>query len=746
MRTGQLTIVFMLMLTVIVLFGACAEGDDDDDTNTPAPADDDDDDNNDDDDNDDDNDDNDNDDDTTPFEPAAYVDPFIGTAGDHGQLHPAATTPFGLVKLGPDTQPGGHAGYDYGARLVRGFSHTRIGGVGCNGAGGSVRLLPFLEGQGRFATLNKTSETASPGYYSVILQDVQSIGVELTATAHVGRHRYTFAEGGVVRVRLTLNEPFADNRGSDWTLGEAEVTGRVSATNVCNRGRYEFFFAAAFDHPVTAWEEVPASQESTDVILTFDLGKEKVLQAKVGLATVDAAQATANRDAETPGWDFDATHAQARTAWNEHLGRVVVTGAEEHRRLFYTLLYRASLLPVDITGVDGAYRGTDGEVHAAAGHVRYHGWSLWDTYRNKYALQTLLDPERVGDWSRSLVELYQQGKADWATDHEPCPTVRTEHAPALLLDAAAKGIDDFGLADAFDEILAEAAALAPDSPDTVLEASYDYWAVAELAELLGDQTHRDLYRARALEYESTWLEHFAVMGEDADVMHARGLYEGTLWQYRWAVVHDIEGIAAMVGGRDELRSQLEYYFAEELHNHGNEPDIHAPFLFNHLGAPWRSQQIVRELLLQPVNQWYGTHDKWPIPYHGHIYRDQPKGFIPEMDDDAGTMSAWFVLASLGLYPVTIGRPIYMLTGPIFSEAICRVDGDVRFVIRAENLSDEAMYIQEVYLNGAALERAWITHDELVAGGELLFVMGEEPNPAWGADVSQLPPNGIDWVM
>jgi len=110
------------------------------------------------------------------------------------------------------------------------------------------------------------------------------------------------------------------------------------------------------------------------------------------------------------------------------------------------------------------------------------------------------------------------------------------------------------------------------------------------------------------------------------------------------------------------------------------------------------------------------------------------------------MSAWFVLASLGLYPVTIGRPIYMLTGPIFSEAICRVDGDVRFVIRAENLSDEAMYIQEVYLNGAALERAWITHDELVAGGELLFVMGEEPNPAWGADVSQLPPNGIDWVM
>jgi len=741
----------LLLLIAVLLAPAC--GDDDDDSSADSGQDDDDDDDDtvsDDDDatpgDDDDEDDDDNDDtgdDDTPT-PTDYVDPFIGTAGDHGQLHAAATYPFGMVKLGPDMLGGGHAGYDYNRTRILGFSHTRIGGVGCSGAGGDVLILPGVgETTDTLIKMDKATETAEPGYYAVELgpEEVR-ISAELTVGERAGVHRYVFPDGQSPYLYINFNSAFAGSEGSEWTADEDEISGWVAGQTVCNYGRYRVYFHIKFSRSFAEVHEI-SSLTGMNARVDFDATSREPLLIRVTLSSVDEAQARIDGEAEMPDWEFDAMREQAKAAWNERLGVVEVAGDEALKGLFYTMLYRAMQTPVNITATDGRYRGVDGEIHQADGYAYHHCWSLWDTYRSKYSLLTLLAPERVVDLAQSLVDLYQQGKVAWADDNEPFPTVRTEHAVGVLLDAYRKGIDDFALADAYEAILAEAETLPVDSPDHVLETSYDHWAVAHIAEVLDDEETRDEFLMRSAAYEETWLDKFKVMGPNADIMHAEGLYEGTLWQYRWAVVHDIPGMVELDDGREVFLGKLIQFFDEELYNHGNEPDIHAPFLFNYVGAPWRTQDLVRALATEEVNQWYGTHEKWLWPYHGRIYRPLPTGYIPQMDDDAGTMSAWFALAAMGLYQVTVGQPVYVLSGPLFEEVTLQLEGGATFRIVAENLSAENRFIQSATLNGDDLPRAWITYDEIMAGGELTFLMGATPNQEWGADEEQAPPPAFD---
>ena len=679
------------------------------------------------------------------------VDPFIGTAGDHGQLHPAASLPFGMVKLGPDTLIRGHAGYDYNVSRIRGFSHTRIGGVGCSGAGGNILLRPSIGARPWFAVpVDKCTETAEPGYYAVtVVDDPHAIRSELTVTDHAGFHRYWFPASGEATIFLNVNRPFDTAEGSCWSVNATgdEISGSVSGRNVCGRGRYTIYFSALFSRPFDSLQAVPGNGGGSNAYAGFRLDGDEAILVKVGLSSVDVDEARSDRDREIPAWDFERVRAEARGRWERHLGLIEVEGNADEETLFYTMLYRSSLVPVNITSGSGQYRGTDGEVHAAPGYEHYHCWSLWDTYRTKYPLITLIDPDRASDMLRSLVDLYVQGKTDWSGDNEPFPTVRTEHAVALLLDGLRKGIEGFGLEEAFAAIVDESNALPLDSPDRRLEASYDLWATAHIAAALGEDDVYQEVLTRSAAYRTTWEETFREMGDDADVMHAQGLYEGTLWQYRWAVVHDIPGMIGLAGGASDFRDQLDEFFDSELYNHGNEPDLHVPFLFNFVGTPWRTQALVRTILTRPMNQWYGTHVKWTRPFHGRIYRPEPAAFIPEMDDDAGTMAAWFVLASIGLYPVTVGQPVYQLTAPIFPAVAIHLDGDPAgravFTIAAEGLSEESIYVQSATLDGEPLDRAWIRHDELAAGGELRFTMGPEPNESWGAAPEDAPPGAFE---
>ena len=606
-----------------------------------------------------------------PFDPTPYVDPMIGTAGDRGQLSPAASVPFGMVRLGPDTVIRSHSGYDYNFSHLSGFSHTRIDGVGCNGVGGDIRILPGT-GEEPVATLemDKETEIAEAGYYAVDLIDgSQRIGVALSVTSHAGLHRYRFPEGVAPVLSIAFNDPMTRLVESSWSANDTGdgLDGWVSAANVCNEGAYTLYFSMKFSRPWTSIETASGSQGGEDALVRFEASDTQVLSVKIGLSSVDSTEAAADRDLEIPDWDLDLVRENAREAWREMLAKIECEGNQEVKTLFYSMLYRVLLTPADITTHSGIYRGTDGEIHQADGFRRYHGWSLWDTYRNKFALISLIDPTRSEDIMQSLVGLYLEGKLDWSTEHEPYPNVRTEHAAALLLDARRKHLDGFRLENAFEAIVEEAAELPMDSPDKQLESAYDFWVIAQLAKILGKTNIYNEYLARASEVETLWTDIFKTMGEDADVMHARGLYEGTLWQYRWAMVHDIEGMIELDGGTEAFLSNLTQFFGEELYNHGNEPDLHVPFLFNYVGQPWKTQDLVRSLLVEEVNQWYGTHEKWSEPYHGRIYRVDPEGLIPEMDDDDGTMSAWFVWAALGMYPVTIGHPVVVLSTPLFEK-------------------------------------------------------------------------------
>lgn len=700
---------------------------------------------NDDDDDDNDNNDNDNDDDNdTVLDPTDYVDPFMATMADHGQLSPAVSVPFGMVKLGPDTMIRSHSGYDYGVPAIFGFSHMRIDGVGSNGAGGNIRVLPGIGAKTTiYQWIGKQTEVGYPGYYAVELGDEGQIYAEMTATEHCGLHRYHFNKDGQPYLFINFNSPFTDSLGSDWEINDSndEINGWVAAKNVGNKGRYQMHFSIKFDHTIADVFEVDSITGGKNARLEFELPKGEALLVKTGLSSVSADEAKNDLGIEIPDWDFERVRSETRQAWKEHLGVVEIEGPEELISIFYTMLYRASHTPVNVTTHSGYYWGTDGQVHQAQGYRRHHCWSLWDTYRNKFALHNLLYPERSGEIMQSLVDFYIEGKAAESTDNEPYPNVRTEHAPALLLDAYRKGITGFDIAPAYDEILAEP--LPGGSPDREIEGSYDRWAIAHLAKILGDNDTYDTLIAEAALYEDGWVDTFRDMGSDADIVGAQGVYQGTLWQYRWAVVHDLEGIMTLDGGRDVFLGKLIQFFDEELYNHGNEPDIHVPFLYNYAGAPFRTQDLVRALLSERVRQWYGGHEKWPFPAVRPIYRLSPWGFLMNMDDDAGTMSAWFVFGAIGLYPVTIGHPVYALTAPLFPKVIINLENGSQFKVFAEGVSEENRYVQSVSFNGEPLPRAWLHHDEVATGGELVFQMGTEPNETWGAAAQYAPPPAFE---
>jgi putative alpha-1,2-mannosidase len=648
----------------------------------------------------------------------AYVDLFIGTAGDHGQLDPAACVPFGLVKLGPDTEPGNHSGYDYHADKIKGFSHNRLSGTGCRGAGGNLLVKPGV-GEPNAAALpyDKTSEAAEPGYYAVFFPTIKT-QAELTAANQTGLHRYAFPDTGQAFLMIDLKASFADFKTYTYHLeGKREIVGRVSARNVCNRGVYTQYFQILFSRPVQKFEVT-----DDKIYALFAADRRTDMELQVTLSPISIEQARLDRRNAVGRKSFDRVCVEAQEAWNDMLGRVEVEGREEYKKLFYTHLYRSLLLPMNSTSTDGYYRGTDGKIYRAEGYTHYDGWSIWDTYRTKLPLITLLYPEYMTDIARSLTDLYRTGKEDWSGRNEPVPTVRTEHALLVLLDAYRKGIRDFDVETAYAGMLKEARKLPYKSPDNILETSYDYWGIAQFAQLLGKEKDHEEYLSKAMNYRKIWHEKFLVMNDRSDIMHGDGLYEGTLWQYRWSVPWDIEGLIEMLGGERNFIAQLDHFFANDLYNHGNQPDIQAPFMFNAANEPKLTQKWVNKILAKEMTQHYGTHEKWKTPYAGRIYKTTPDGFIPEMDDDAGTMSAWFVWAALGLYPLTVGEPVYQLSTPIFERIVIHPEEGKTFTIETEGFSDERFYIDRMELNEQTYHQYQLMHDTIRRGGKMLFVL------------------------
>lgn len=574
-----------------------------------------------------------------------YVNLFIGTSGDNGQVAPGAAAPFGMVCVCPDNDPRSHAGYDYAVTKVSGISVNRLSGVGCSGGGGNLRIRPVAPSQELH--IKKSREKATPGYYSTAFTN--GIKTELTATNAMAVERYKFPRSLSAALWIDFASTFEDVATCHYKrISETCIEGYVQAKNVCGHGRYKLYFSLNTSHPFQLEE-----QKETTACLTFGK-KVRSVEVRIGLSALSSELASW----ECARWekmDFEDVKSRTADQWEKQLSAIDVKGGKKDDRvIFYTSLYRTYLSPADVSSPDGAYLGTDGKVYISEDFRYYSNWSLWDTFRTKFPLLVLTEPAKMRDMATSLIHLYATGKKDWSTGFESTPTVRTEHAVILLLDAYRKGITNLDFRKGYAGMKQEMERLPMRSPDQKMESAYDLWAMAKIAEIIGEKADSEQYRQRSVSlFEETWKKEFMNVTPAFEVMKNNGLYQGTRWQYRWAAPQYIDKMIEWVG-QDSLRLQLTYFFDHHLYNQGNEPDIHVPYLFNRLGAPEKTQQIVRSLMTEPMIHKYGGNSEFKTPYLGKAFKNAPEGYSPEMDEDDGTMSAWYVFGAMGLYPLLVG--------------------------------------------------------------------------------------------
>jgi len=645
-----------------------------------------------------------------------YVNVFLGTSGDHGQMSPSATTPFNMMNLGPQTNPHQHTGYEYYAKQFDGFTHTRMEGVGCTGSGGNLLIKPILNAEVETQLIKKTQD-AVPGFYHVNFEN--GIDAKLTVAQNLGMHQYTFpnANSGLyIDLSFALSNRFV---AETHEIRRNLISGFIDTKTTCHAGTYRVYYAIKLP------EEAQIQNVGEHQLMVKGLGNTAEVQ--VGFSSVNEGYAKKRITSD----DFETLKESASASWNAYLNTIEVAGEKDRLELFYSLMYRTAQSPFLVSEEDGTFRATDGSVQNEDYKV-YNGWAIWDNYREQLPFLSLAHSEVYQDITTSIANLYRFGKKNWATELETSPTVRTEHAMVVLLDAYKKGYDvDFESIK--DSLLYEADHLDFGAPDKALESSYDLWAMSEILKATGDQTAGKTYLDKALDYKAYWDKDFKDLSKnDVDRMQARGLYQGTIWQYRWFVPWDVNGLQELAGGAEAFEGQLDQFFEEFNYNHANQPDLQVPGLYNATSQPWKSQKLFREILLDTVVQTYfNDNSKGIDPYVGRIYQNKPKAYLRTMDDDAGTMSSWFVLHSMGLSVANVGSPVYYLTAPIFKEVNLNLATGKNFKISVKNYNKDHFYVKSATFNGKPLNRNWLTHEELTSGGDLIIETADTPNKDWG---------------
>ena len=651
------------------------------------------------------------------------VNLYVGTADDYGQMTPGATVPYGQIQVCPDSKPRQHPGYDFEVPTISGFSINRLSGVGGSGCGGNVSLMPDSTGQD--VRLLKQTEVAKPGYYSVQLNN----GVWFTATAdrRMAVERFSFPNPRKAVLLLNPRSAFDKVFAASFEQKSPSMgQGFAECANTCGRGHYLLHYRLYTSSPFVL-DTVADGRKR----LTFPELSARFVEVRVVVSTGLPDELDKMKEQDVWRTEFQVVVERAQRAWERLLSTVEVEGGTaDQQTLFYTSIYRTFHSPFQVTDrFMRNYLGTDGQPHEAKGFQYYSSWSLWDTYRTKFPLITLLDAGRSSDIMQSLSQLYVTGKKDWSTNYECVPTVRTEHAIATLLDAYRQGVSIPSLRDAYPGMVKEVKRLSLKSPDQCLEASGDFWALGQLAEELGMKEDAALWskRGEAI-FDSIWPKEFKDIDETYTKMKGNGLYQGTRWQYRWGAPMYLSRMIQMVG-KKELAGQLQRFFREELYNQGNEPDIHVPFLFGRLGMPQQTGPIVRSLATESITHRYGGNDAYPTPFVGCAFVNQPRGYCPEMDEDDGAMSAWYVFASIGMYPLVVGEAVYELFPPLFDKVTLHLgaDGKTTVVIRktapsGSTKGDKAADApcKKVTWNGKALPDYRISVKELLKGGELNF--------------------------
>ena len=652
-------------------------------------------------------------------DPAASVNVFLGSAGDHGQMSPAASYPFSMLSIGPQTYPDTHMGYDNRAKLFLGFTHNRFEGVGCQGSGGNLLVKPFMGNAPDSCQLLKAGEQASPGFYSVSFGN--GIKVASTVLENMGIDRFQFPTGKK-GCYIDFAHAFVGRfKAEEHTVAGNTVSGWIESGTTCSAGAYRMYYFFTLNQAVQ-WDSAGAHQ----VIARLN-DTAKQLELRIALSSVSVEYAKA----AVTGVDFASACKASHATWNKTLQHIRVKGDKEREKLFYSLLYRTVQSPYVVSEKDGKYRAIDGSLQLTDQPV-YNGWAIWDNYRTQLPLLSVAYQDNFKNITTSIVNLYRFGKKDYATMHEPSNTVRTEHAIVVLLDAYRKGYA-VNWNPIVDSLVKEINKNDYAHPDKALESSYDAWALSQILDTMHKPELSAQYKQKAARYKEYWVKDFQDLSRrDVDQMQARGLYQGTIWQYRWFVPFDNKGLIELAGGEAAYTKQLDTFFGRDYYNHANEPDIQVPLMYNVTFQPWKSQDMVHRFAVDTVVQDYFNDNSRGIgSFIDVIYTNRPRTYIRTMDDDAGAMSAWFVFAGCGFFPACVGWPVYYLHAPLFSSVAIQVQANKTFTVKTENSAPGNRYVKRATLNGQPLLRNWITQQEINEGGTLVIEASPTPGTNWG---------------
>jgi len=717
-------------------------------------------------------------------EPADYVNPFVGTAG-HGHTYPGAAYPFGMVQLSPDTRLTGWDGcsaYHYSDSVTYGFSHTHLSGTGVSDYG-DVLLMPYNEsidfsripqnGKWVSSPFSHDKEQASPGYYEVFLEK-NAINVQLTVSPRCGFHKYSYSETNAPKIFLDLKHRDQVVDSKIHIIDETKIEGyRISSQWAKEQHVY---FAVEFSEPIINHFILeddslkntgnPAKGKNLKASFLFPEGTEEIT-VKTGISAVSMKNARLNLEQEISDRSFKAVRNAANTAWNKELSKVSLEGGSKtQKRTFYTALYHSFLNPNLYMDVNGEYRGRDLAVHQADNFTNYTVFSLWDTYRATHPLFTILQQKRTNDFIKTFIRQFKQGGElpVWELAANETDCMIGYHSVPVIADAWLKGIKGFDAKKAYEAMKNSAeqddwglkyykkygyipADKESESVSKTLEYAYDDWCIAQIARKMGYEEDFKRYIQRAQYYKNIFNHETGFMRAKMNNQWQKPFdpkevnfhfTEANSWQYSFYVPQDIQGLVYLHGGKAPFEEKLDRLFRESTQTtgrnqaditgligqyaHGNEPSHHMAYLYNYIGKPWKTQKLVRKIM-------------------NDLYSDQPDGLCG--NEDCGQMSSWYVFSALGFYPVTPGSNEYIIGTPIFEEAQIHLENGKHFTVRAKNVTDENIYIQRAELNGSPFKQSFIKHETIMQGGELVFIMGPEPNKNRGAGNIKAPQSSIE---
>ena len=705
-----------------------------------------------------------------------YVNPFIGTGAVHGSLsgnnYPGATVPFGMIQLSPDTREAPDwaqaSGYDYNDQTIYGFSHTRLSGTGASDLI-DLLLLPTSEGR-TSSNFSHTAEKAQPGYYQVMLAD-EGINAELTATTRTGIHRYSYPNGKEAQLIIDLDH--SANKGS-WNRRIINSQIRIVNDHAIEGYRIitgwaklrKVYFYIEFSSPIlsSSLRDGDRQYENTPVIngsnlhamLRFGKLNEKPLICKVALSPVSTDNAQLNLKQEASHWDFNQYTTDADRLWEKELEKINIQGTDLQKTIFYTALYHTLIQPNTISDVNGEYMAADYTTRQlSANEIHYTTFSLWDTFRGAHPLYTLLNADRVTDFVKSMIRQYEYyGYLPvwqlWGQDNY---CMIGNHSIPVIVDAILKGIPGIDIEKAYEAVYNSSVISHPNSPFEVwekygympeniqtqsvsitLEQAFDDWCVAQLAKKLGKNNDHERFMKRSAFYRNLfnpetgffqskndkgeWIEPF-----DPYKYGANGGYpftEGNAWQYFWYVPQNIPDLITLTGGNKAFTTKLDTFFtvnhqSGELNDnasgfvgqyaHGNEPSHHVAYLYTCAGEPWKTQKYVAHIM-------------------NNLYNDTSSGYAG--NDDCGEMSAWYIFGALGFYPVNPASGEYIIGTPMLEEATIHLPDGKTFAIKAPRKKGNEIYIRSIKLNGKKYTKNYITHQDILNGGTLEFVMSATP--------------------